>query len=130
MQRSTQHNQRLLPRFVLMAMLSAACALTMTSALSAANEEPDDPGIMNGEQAKRILDHGSGGGILILRIDLESEQGRNVKIPVFESRLRMDLILPLQKIEITPTKPKKPVVKRPNRWRSDAFKKWQIRYRR
>ena len=127
MQRIPQNSRRLLPRFLLAVMLCAACGLTVSSTFAEGDDNSDDMDIINQARAARLLDHGSGGGIRLLVPYRSSRQSKDVKIPVIHSSLRIDLILPFKQIEVAPKKPKQDFVKRPNRWRSDAFKKWKKR---
>ena len=127
MQKQPQQPRRLPPRLLLAALLCVACGLTLSSSHAEEEDNSEEIEIITHTHAARLLDHGSGGGIRLIIVNQGSRQNHDVKIPVLQSSLKLDLILPFTQIEVRTNKPIKPqsnLTKRTSRWRSNAFQKW------
>ena len=122
---------RLLQQSGLMAvMLFITCGLLLISVPASASEKTNDNDMMDMARAKRIMDHGDGSVLQLIRVNQQSRSHKEEHIPVFNSPLRMDLILPIRIIEVKPKEIRKFKVRKSSRWRSNAFQKWQKKRRR
>lgn len=102
--------------------------LASTVPAYSAGERPDH-GVMSGARAKRIMDHGDGSVLQIIIVNRRAQVPKEEHIPVLNSPLRMDLILPIRIVEAKPDKVRTLKVRKSSRWRSNAFQKWRDKYK-
>jgi hypothetical protein len=130
MNKNTTKPRHLQQSGLMAVMLFITCGLLVTTVPAESSDDGIDHSIMSRARAKRIMDHGDGS---VLRLIILNEQARAPKeehIPVFNSPLRMDLILPIRIVEVETKKPRTFKVRTSSRWRSNAFQKWQKKRKR
>ena len=111
-------------------MLFITCGLLVTSVPAESSDDGIETGVMSRARAKRILDHGDGSVLQLIIVNQQARAPKEEHIPVFNSPLRMDLILPIRIEEVEMKKPRTFKVRKSSRWRSNAFQKWQKKRKR
>ena len=112
------------------AMLFLTCGLFVSTLAAESSEKTNDHDVMSRERARRILDHGDGSVLRLIPTNQESRAAKEESLPVFNTPLRMELILPIRIVEVKPKETRKFKVRKASRWRSDAFQKWQKKRKR
>ena len=90
----------------MVAMLFITCGLLVTAVPANSSGDAPDNEIMSRSRAKRIMDHGDGSVLRMIIVDQQSRAHKEEHIPVFNSPLRMDLILPIRIVEVEMKKPR------------------------
>ena len=130
MYRNTTQPRHLQQSALMAAMLFITCGLLVTAVPADSSGDAPDHEIMSRSRAKRIMDHGDGSVLRMIIVDQQSRAHKEEHIPVFNSPLRMDLILPIRIVEVETKKPRISKVRTSSRWRSNAFQKWQKKRKR